>query len=61
MKSRGAAQSDRKRLAEMLSSLLGLDQVGITDNFFMLGGHSLLGTQLSRLRGALGELACEHC
>ena len=44
-----------KRLAEMLASLLGLDQVGITDNFFMLGGHSLLGTQLiSHLRGAFG-------
>jgi amino acid adenylation domain-containing protein len=48
-----------ERLAEMLSSLLGLDQVGVTDNFFMLGGHSLLGTQLiSHIRGAFGvELA----
>ncbi len=42
-----------KRLAVMLSPLLGLDQVGVTDNFFMLGGHSLLGTQLiSHIRGA---------
>ena len=48
-----------KRLAVMLSSLLGLEQVGVTDNFFMLGGHSLLGTQLiSHIRGAFGvELA----
>jgi amino acid adenylation domain-containing protein len=48
-----------KRLAVMLSPLLGLDQVGVTDNFFMLGGHSLLGTQLiSHIRGAFGvELA----
>ena len=48
-----------KRMAAMLSSLLGLEQVGITDNFFMLGGHSLLGTQLiSQIRGAFGvELA----
>ena len=48
-----------KRLAVMLSPLLGLDQVGVTDNFFMLGGHSLLGTQLiSQIRGAFGvELA----
>jgi acyl-CoA synthetase (AMP-forming)/AMP-acid ligase II/acyl carrier protein len=48
-----------ERLAVMLSSLLGLEQVGVTDNFFMLGGHSLLGTQLiSHIRGAFGvELA----
>jgi amino acid adenylation domain-containing protein len=44
-----------ERLARMLSSLLGLEQVGVTDNFFMLGGHSLLGTQLiSHIRGAFG-------
>ena len=43
----------------MLSSLLGLEQVSVHDNFFMLGGHSLLGTQLiSQIRGAFGvELA----
>ena len=43
----------------MLSALLGLQQVSIHDNFFMLGGHSLLGTQLiSQIRGAFGvELA----
>jgi amino acid adenylation domain-containing protein len=35
-----------KRLAEMLSSLLGIDEVSVNDNFFLLGGHSLLGTQL---------------
>ena len=48
-----------ERLAAMLSSLLGLEQVGVRDNFFMLGGHSLLGTQLiSRIRGKFGvELA----
>lgn len=48
-----------ERLAAMLSSLLGLDQVSVHDNFFMLGGHSLLGTQLiSQIRGAFGvELA----
>jgi amino acid adenylation domain-containing protein len=48
-----------QRLASMLSSLLGLEQVGVTDNFFMLGGHSLLGTQLiSHIRGMFGvELA----
>ncbi|HEV7684729.1 MAG TPA: amino acid adenylation domain-containing protein [Pyrinomonadaceae bacterium] len=48
-----------ERLAVMLSSLLGLEQVSVHDNFFMLGGHSLLGTQLiSQIRGAFGvELA----
>jgi amino acid adenylation domain-containing protein len=35
-----------EQLAEIVASLLGLAHVGIDDNFFMLGGHSLLGTQL---------------
>ncbi|HKI01750.1 MAG TPA: amino acid adenylation domain-containing protein [Thermoanaerobaculia bacterium] len=40
-------------LAGIWSQLLGVDRVGIHDNFFDLGGHSLLTTQLvSRLRGA---------
>jgi amino acid adenylation domain-containing protein len=34
------------RLAEIIASLLHLDRVGKNDNFFLLGGHSLLGTQL---------------
>jgi SAM-dependent methyltransferase/acyl carrier protein len=38
-------------LAGIWSDLLGLSQVGIHDNFFDLGGHSLLTTQLiSRVR-----------
>jgi NAD(P)-dependent dehydrogenase (short-subunit alcohol dehydrogenase family)/acyl carrier protein len=38
-------------LAVMWQELLGLEQVGAHDNFFQLGGHSLLGTQLiTRLR-----------
>jgi amino acid adenylation domain-containing protein len=44
-----------QRLTEILSKLLGLDQVGVEDNFFLLGGHSLLGTQLiGRVRDAFG-------
>ncbi|HZU66135.1 MAG TPA: non-ribosomal peptide synthetase [Ktedonobacteraceae bacterium] len=35
-----------EHVAAIVSSLLGLEQVSIDDNFFMLGGHSLLGTQV---------------
>jgi len=35
-----------KRVADIVSASLGLEQVGIDENFFMLGGHSLLGTQV---------------
>ena len=47
------------RLASMLAPLLGLDKVSVEDNFFLLGGHSLMGTQLiARVRDAFGvELA----
>ena len=41
-------------LAGIWAEVLGLDRVGIHDNFFEMGGHSLVATQLiSRLRGAL--------
>jgi len=35
-----------KRMAEILTGLLAVEHVGVEDNFFLLGGHSLLGTQL---------------
>jgi amino acid adenylation domain-containing protein len=35
-----------QRLAGILRPLLHVDRVSIKDNFFLLGGHSLLGTQL---------------
>ena len=35
-----------KQLAEIWAQVLGLEKVGIHDNFFDLGGHSLLITQL---------------
>ncbi|MEK6333357.1 MAG: non-ribosomal peptide synthetase [Acidobacteriota bacterium] len=44
-----------ERLAKVVSSLLNLKEVSVNDNFFLLGGHSLLGTQLiGRIRGAFG-------
>jgi amino acid adenylation domain-containing protein len=47
-----AAQTQKqKEIAEIWQDLLGVSEVGIHDNFFEMGGHSLLGTQLiSRLR-----------
>ncbi len=42
-----------EEIAAIWSSLLGIEKIGINDNFFDLGGHSLMGTQLmSRLRNA---------
>jgi NAD(P)-dependent dehydrogenase (short-subunit alcohol dehydrogenase family) len=38
-------------VAEIIQDLLGIEQVGIHDNFFQLGGNSLIGTQVvSRIR-----------
>ncbi|HEX7173776.1 MAG TPA: SDR family NAD(P)-dependent oxidoreductase, partial [Pyrinomonadaceae bacterium] len=43
-----------KIIAEIWQQLLGLEQVGIHDDFFTLGGESLLAVQLtSRIRAAL--------
>lgn len=40
-------------IAEIWAEVLGIEQVGIEDNFFALGGHSLMATQVvSRLRSA---------
>jgi len=35
-----------EELVKILIPLLKVDRVGVNDNFFLLGGHSLLGTQL---------------
>jgi amino acid adenylation domain-containing protein len=44
-----------ERIAGILAQLLGLEQVGVEDNFFMHGGHSLLGTQvIARLHDTFG-------
>jgi amino acid adenylation domain-containing protein len=45
----------QERLAVIIASLLHIERIGANDNFFMLGGHSLLGTQLiARVNEAFG-------
>ncbi|HEU4595413.1 MAG TPA: HAD-IIIC family phosphatase [Pyrinomonadaceae bacterium] len=42
-----------EKLADIFRRVLGVERVGLHDNFFKLGGHSLLGTLLmSRVRDA---------
>ncbi|HEX8338342.1 MAG TPA: phosphopantetheine-binding protein, partial [Pyrinomonadaceae bacterium] len=42
-----------EKLADIFGRVLGVERVGVHDNFFKLGGHSLLGTLLmSRVRDA---------
>ncbi len=44
-----------KTVASILERLLGLEHVDVEENFFSLGGHSLLGAQLvARLRDTFG-------
>ena len=43
----------QSRVAGIVAGLLGLESVAPDDNFFLLGGHSLLGAQLiAKLRAA---------
>jgi hypothetical protein len=35
-----------QRLCVIVSSLLKLRQIGLDDNFFLMGGHSMLGAEL---------------
>ena len=52
---RAPTSAVESRVAGIVETLLGVKGVGIDDNFFLLGGHSLLGTQLVlRLRDAFG-------
>ena len=51
-----------KRLAQIIAEVLNTDSIGVDDNFFLVGGHSLLGTQVVlRARAAFGvELTLRH-
>lgn len=49
----GSKTPIEQQVAEILAGLLGVEEVGLEDNFFLLGGHSLLGAQLiAQLREA---------
>ncbi|OLR94123.1 MupA/Atu3671 family FMN-dependent luciferase-like monooxygenase [Actinokineospora bangkokensis] len=52
-----APESDRERaVAEVFADVLGLERVGVAENFFASGGNSLLAVQLRmRLIGVLGD------
>ena len=53
--SAGPSTPVERRIAEIVGVLLGRNEIGRTDNFFLIGGHSLLGAQLiARLRDAFG-------
>jgi acyl carrier protein len=44
-----------KRVSSILANVLGVPSIGRHDNFFLLGGHSLLGVHvLAKLRSTFG-------
>ncbi len=46
---------DEKKMAEIWKELLDIEEVGVSNSFFDLGGHSLIATQLmSRIRQSFG-------
>jgi len=48
-----------ERVMGILAPLLGLEQVSVEDNFFLLGAQSLLGTQMiARIRDTFGVELC---
>jgi amino acid adenylation domain-containing protein len=52
---REANSEIEEKLLTMVRGLLGTDRVGVEDDFFLIGGHSLLGTQLTlRVRESFG-------
>jgi amino acid adenylation domain-containing protein len=45
----------RQRITALIASMLGRASIGADENFFMAGGHSMLGAELvSRIRDAFG-------
>jgi amino acid adenylation domain-containing protein len=46
---------EEKALCDLFSEILGVDRVGIDDNFFQLGGHSLIAARIvNRIRADFG-------
>ena len=60
--SRAPSTPTERRLARIVADLLRTESVGADDHFFLIGGHSLLGTQLVlRAREAFGiDLTLRH-
>ncbi|MGW7688463.1 SDR family oxidoreductase [Streptomyces asiaticus] len=51
----GARTRREQEIAEVWQEILGLDRVGVDDDFFALGGHSLAAVQIgTRLKNRLG-------
>ncbi|MEG3143386.1 non-ribosomal peptide synthetase [Sphingomonas sp. RT2P30] len=59
---RAPASATERRLLEIVSDVIGRSDIGVDDDFFLIGGHSLLGTQVVvRARDAFGvELTLFH-
>ncbi|MBY8828993.1 non-ribosomal peptide synthetase [Hephaestia mangrovi] len=59
---RAPASPTEARLLDIVRAVIGRDDIGVDDDFFQMGGHSLLGTQVVvRARDAFGvELTLFH-